>query len=122
MGSFAYTKKVLEDLDQNIRNEIQGYGGNEPLIKLLDELKNWSTIWANFCELKSLLITEWFKFYFNIFHHMTYFRVILVDLCVKAPEVMVNLQHALIFFAFLSRLWLVLLTIFIMFKSIIFSW
>jgi geranylgeranyl diphosphate synthase type 3 len=44
MGSFAYTKKVLEDLDQNIRSEIKGYGGNEPLLKLLDDLKNWSTL------------------------------------------------------------------------------
>lgn len=44
MGSFAYTKKVLEQLDQDIRREIQGYGGNEALLKLLDELKNWSSL------------------------------------------------------------------------------
>ncbi|XP_076646183.1 geranylgeranyl pyrophosphate synthase quemao isoform X2 [Halictus rubicundus] len=37
-GSFAYTKAVLEELDQKARNEIQRLGGNPLLITLLDEI------------------------------------------------------------------------------------
>lgn len=40
-GSFAYTKSVLEDLDARVRREVQKLGGNERLIKVMDDLKNW---------------------------------------------------------------------------------
>lgn len=41
LGSFAYTKEVLEDLDSKIRVEIKRIGTNPFLLTLLDELKNW---------------------------------------------------------------------------------
>ena len=41
-GSFDYTKAVLEELDGKIREEIARLGGNQGLLTLLDELKNWA--------------------------------------------------------------------------------
>ena len=32
----------MEELDQKIRTEIANLGGNDHLIALLDELKNWA--------------------------------------------------------------------------------
>ena len=40
-GSFDYTLKTLEDLDQKVREEVRQLGGNVNLIALMDELKNW---------------------------------------------------------------------------------
>ena len=40
-GSFKYSLKVLEELDSEIRNEIEKLGGNAVLVQLMDELKNW---------------------------------------------------------------------------------
>jgi len=42
-GSFKYSLQVLEDLDSQIRSEIEKLGGNAVLIQLMDELKNWQT-------------------------------------------------------------------------------
>ena len=40
-GSFEYTRKVLEGLDQKVRQEVEKLGGNVHLVKLMDDLKNW---------------------------------------------------------------------------------
>ena len=40
-GSFKYTLDVLEELDSKVRNEVAKLGGNDELIRLMDELKNW---------------------------------------------------------------------------------
>ena len=40
-GSFKYTLDVLEELDSKVRTEVAKLGGNENLIDLMDELKNW---------------------------------------------------------------------------------
>jgi len=40
-GSFDYTRKVMDDLDKNIRSEISRLGGNVILTKVMDELRNW---------------------------------------------------------------------------------
>ena len=42
-GSFKYSLQVLEDLDSQIRSEIEKLGGNAVLMQLMDELKNWQT-------------------------------------------------------------------------------
>lgn len=42
-GSFAYTRRVLEGLDKQARDEIERLGGNPLLIKVLDELLNWKS-------------------------------------------------------------------------------
>lgn len=42
LGSFAYTKQIMEKLDTQIRSEIVKLGGNLHLTALLDELKNWT--------------------------------------------------------------------------------
>ncbi|XP_076369061.1 terpene synthase-like isoform X3 [Tachypleus tridentatus] len=41
LGSFEYTRKTLEELDQEARVEIGRLGGNPHLIAVLDELKTW---------------------------------------------------------------------------------
>lgn len=40
-GSFAYTRKVLMDLDKQARDEVERLGGNPYLINVLDELLTW---------------------------------------------------------------------------------
>lgn len=40
-GSFAYTLRTLEDLDQKVREQVEKLGGNVNLMALMDELKNW---------------------------------------------------------------------------------
>ncbi len=40
-GAFAYTRGVLRDLDTGMREEVARLGGNEKLLALLDELKDW---------------------------------------------------------------------------------
>lgn len=40
-GSFAYTRKVLEQLDNEAREEIAVLGGNPLLESLLDDLLKW---------------------------------------------------------------------------------
>jgi len=40
-GSFEYTKSKLEELDGKVRSEIERLGGNERLVAVMDELKNW---------------------------------------------------------------------------------
>lgn len=40
-GSFAYTRKVLSELDQEAREEVEKLGGNPHLIAILDELLEW---------------------------------------------------------------------------------
>ncbi|XP_070544620.1 geranylgeranyl pyrophosphate synthase-like isoform X2 [Ptychodera flava] len=39
VGSFEYTKKVLQDLEQQIRTQIQEMGGNPYLIAFIDEMR-----------------------------------------------------------------------------------
>lgn len=41
-GSLEYTKSVLHELDARARAEVDRLGGNELLISVLDELKNWA--------------------------------------------------------------------------------
>ncbi len=41
-GAFDYTKEVLEELDSKARTEIKRLGGNDQLIAILDDLKNWA--------------------------------------------------------------------------------
>ena len=43
-GSFEYTRKVLEGLDQKVRQEVEKLGGNVHLVKLMDDLKNWKWV------------------------------------------------------------------------------
>ena len=40
-GSFKYTLDKLEELDSKVRGEVAKLGGNDHLIALMDELKNW---------------------------------------------------------------------------------
>ena len=40
-GSFKYTLDKLEELDSKVRGEVEKLGGNDHLIALMDELKNW---------------------------------------------------------------------------------
>lgn len=40
-GSFAYSRERLEKLDKEIREKVANLGGNDFLIKLMDDLKNW---------------------------------------------------------------------------------
>ncbi|XP_014229716.1 geranylgeranyl pyrophosphate synthase [Trichogramma pretiosum] len=40
-GSFAYTRKVLSDLDKQAREEVSRLGGNPYLINVLDDLLTW---------------------------------------------------------------------------------
>lgn len=41
-GSFEYTKAVMVDLDAKVRTEIEKLGGNQRLLAVMDELKNWA--------------------------------------------------------------------------------
>lgn len=40
-GSFEYTRKVLSDLNEQAREEIERLGGNPHLVSVLDELLSW---------------------------------------------------------------------------------
>ena len=40
-GSFKYTLDVLDRLDHLVREEVNKLGGNELLVGLMDELKNY---------------------------------------------------------------------------------
>ncbi len=40
-GSLAYTKSVLQELDGQLRKEVQQLGGNELFDKLRDKLMCW---------------------------------------------------------------------------------
>ena len=40
-GSFKYTLDVLDGLDHLVRKEVNKLGGNELLVRLMDELKNY---------------------------------------------------------------------------------
>ncbi len=40
-GAFQHTRGVLQELDSKLRSEVERLGGNEGLVALLDELKNW---------------------------------------------------------------------------------
>ncbi|XP_013777530.1 geranylgeranyl pyrophosphate synthase-like [Limulus polyphemus] len=40
-GSFEYTRKTMEELDQEARAEVEMLGGNPHMIAVLDELKTW---------------------------------------------------------------------------------
>lgn len=39
-GSFKYTKNVLDELDKNVRMEIERLGGNPLLMEIADTFKN----------------------------------------------------------------------------------
>lgn len=41
LGSFAYTRQVLQQLDVDARKEAEKLGGNPYIVQVLDELKNW---------------------------------------------------------------------------------
>ena len=41
-GSFEYTRSKLEELDGKVRAEIERLGGNQRLVAVMDELKNWN--------------------------------------------------------------------------------
>lgn len=41
LGSFAYTREVLQKLDAEARREAEKLGGNPYIVQVLDELKNW---------------------------------------------------------------------------------
>ena len=41
-GSFEYTRSKLEELDGKVRAEIERLGGNQRLLAVMDELKNWN--------------------------------------------------------------------------------
>lgn len=41
LGSFAYTRQVLHQLDVDARKEAEKLGGNPYIVQVLDELKNW---------------------------------------------------------------------------------
>lgn len=41
-GSFDYTRTILAELDKKARDEVERLGGNPLLIKVLDDLLNWS--------------------------------------------------------------------------------
>ena len=43
-GSLEYTRKTLEELDKQARDEIAKLGGNPLIEKVLDSLKNWETL------------------------------------------------------------------------------
>jgi len=40
-GSFAYTRGVMAELDTSIRAEVERLGGNQTLMEVLDQLKDW---------------------------------------------------------------------------------
>ncbi|KAB7507328.1 UNVERIFIED_CONTAM: hypothetical protein RMT77_013380 [Armadillidium vulgare] len=40
-GSLVYTRNTLQELDQEVREEIEKLGNNPLLLSLLDSLKNW---------------------------------------------------------------------------------
>ncbi|XP_053989677.1 terpene synthase-like [Hylaeus volcanicus] len=40
-GSFDYTRATLEEMDKQIREEIQRLGGNPLLVKCMDDLLDW---------------------------------------------------------------------------------
>ncbi|XP_037291801.2 geranylgeranyl pyrophosphate synthase quemao isoform X2 [Rhipicephalus microplus] len=41
LGSFAYTREILQKLDAEARKEAEKLGGNPYIAQVLDELKNW---------------------------------------------------------------------------------
>lgn len=41
LGSFAYTREILQKLDAEARREAEKLGGNPYIAQVLDELKNW---------------------------------------------------------------------------------
>uniref|UniRef100_A0A131Z4F7 Geranylgeranyl diphosphate synthase, type III n=1 Tax=Rhipicephalus appendiculatus TaxID=34631 RepID=A0A131Z4F7_RHIAP len=41
LGSFAYTREILQKLDAEARREAEKLGGNPYIVQVLDELKNW---------------------------------------------------------------------------------
>ncbi|KAF7995555.1 hypothetical protein HCN44_006662 [Aphidius gifuensis] len=41
-GSFDYTRTILAELDKKARDEVERLGGNPLLIKVLDDLLNWT--------------------------------------------------------------------------------
>lgn len=41
LGSFAYTRKILENLDLEAREEVSELGPNPIMENLLNELLNW---------------------------------------------------------------------------------
>ena len=40
-GSFEHTRKVLENLDRAICTEVDRLGGNEIVLRVMKELRNW---------------------------------------------------------------------------------
>ncbi|XP_073839387.1 geranylgeranyl pyrophosphate synthase quemao isoform X1 [Musca autumnalis] len=47
LGSFRYTRNVLESLDEEARAEVKRLGGNPYMDKLLDKLLSWKTSETN---------------------------------------------------------------------------
>ena len=43
-GSFKYTRDQMRLLDNKIREEIDKLNGNDVLIQVMDDLRNWDTI------------------------------------------------------------------------------
>ena len=41
-GSLEYTRKVMTKLDESICSEIERLGGNSIILKVMDELRNWT--------------------------------------------------------------------------------
>ncbi|XP_005180841.1 terpene synthase isoform X2 [Musca domestica] len=53
LGSFRYTRNVLESLDEEARAEVKRLGGNPYMDKLLDKLLSWKTSESNCNEASS---------------------------------------------------------------------
>lgn len=47
LGSFQYTRDVLQSLDEQAREEVTRLGGNPHMDKLLDKLLSWKTSSGN---------------------------------------------------------------------------